>query len=369
MKAIVIGSGIAGASAAYHLAKKGAEVSILDEGHEGQSTKAGAGIICPWFSSRSEEWYRLAKAGAAYYPSLVSQLEGDGETDVGYAKTGALRVSGDIDALDRIERKLREQKREAPEAGDIARLSNDEAKQLFPPLAEGLEAIYVSGAARADGHLLRNALLSAAKKCGAVLVNGKAELSVEQGAVKGVTINGRLMSADAVILAGGAWTNQLLQPLGIRLPLEPQRGQIVHLKLQGHETGSWPVILPDTDHYIVSFSSSRVVAGATRETGSGFDYRITAGGMQEVLAEALSIAPGLHGATLEEIRVGFRPFTKDYLPLLGYIPGPKGLIAATGFGPSGLTIGPYAGSLAASLAFGEKPALDMDQYFPVRQLS
>ena len=47
MKAIVIGSGIAGASAAYHLVKKGADVSILDEGHEGQSTKAGAGIIGP----------------------------------------------------------------------------------------------------------------------------------------------------------------------------------------------------------------------------------------------------------------------------------------------------------------------------------
>lgn len=369
MKAIVIGSGIAGASAAYHLVKKGADVSILDEGHEGQSTKAGAGIICPWFSSRSENWYRLAREGAAYYPSLVSQLKQDGETGTGYAKTGALRVSGDVGALDRIERKLREQKREAPETGDITRLSNEEARRLFPPLGEGLEAIYVSGAARVDGHLMRNALLSAAKKHGAVLLNGKAELSVEQDVIKGVIIDGRLLSADAVILAGGAWTNQLLQPLGKQLPLEPQRGQIVHLKVLDGETGKWPVILPDTDHYIVSFDGSRVVAGATRETGSGFDYRITAGGIEEVLNKALSVAPGLHGAALEEIRIGFRPFTKDLLPLLGHIPGADGLIAATGFGPSGLTIGPYAGSLIASLAFGEKTDLHIDQYLPVRDIS
>ncbi|WP_326168386.1 NAD(P)/FAD-dependent oxidoreductase [Bacillus haynesii] len=93
MKAIVIGSGIAGASAAYHLAKKGARVLVADEGREGQATKAGAGIVCPWFSSRSEDWYRLALAGASYYPSLVSQLEEDGEADLGYAKIGALRVN------------------------------------------------------------------------------------------------------------------------------------------------------------------------------------------------------------------------------------------------------------------------------------
>lgn len=141
------------------------------------------------------------------------------------------------------------------------------------------------------------------------------------------------------------------------------------MKVCDGETGKWPVVLPDTDHYIVSFDGSRVVAGATRETGSGFDYRITAGGIEEVLDEALSVAPGLHGAFLEEIRIGFRPFTKDLLPLLGYIPGADGLIAATGFGPSGLTIGPYAGSLIASLAFGEKTDLHIDQYLPVRDIS
>lgn len=84
-------------------------MTVLDEGHKGQSTKAGAGIICPWFSSRGEDWYRLAKEGVGYYSSLVSQLKEDGAAEFGYGKTGALRVSRDLEALGRIERKLREQ--------------------------------------------------------------------------------------------------------------------------------------------------------------------------------------------------------------------------------------------------------------------
>ncbi|MED2976929.1 FAD-dependent oxidoreductase [Bacillus swezeyi] len=368
MKAIVIGSGIAGASAAYHLVKKGADVTVLDEGYKGQSTKAGAGIICPWFSSRGEDWYRLAKEGAGYYSSLVSQLKEDGAAEFGYGKTGALRVSRDLEALGRIERKLREQTEAEPGAGEIARLSNKEARKLFPPLAEGMEAIYITGAARVDGHLLRNALLQAAVKRGAVLQEGKAELSFHQGRLNGARVDGQFICADKVILAAGAWTNQLTQPLGIHLHLEPQRGQIVHLKMPDQDTDKWPVVLPDTDHYIVSFADSRVVAGATRESGTGFDYRMTAGGLQEVLREALAVAPGLHSATVGEVRIGFRPLTKDWLPLLGNIAG-TGLIAATGFGPSGLTFGPYAGALAASLAYGEDPGIDLKKYDPTRQTS
>ncbi|MCY7994042.1 hypothetical protein [Bacillus haynesii] len=67
------------------------------------------------------------------------------------------------------------------------------------------------------------------------------------------------------------------------------------------------------------------------------------------------------------MKVGFRPMTKDLLPLLGHIKGTD-LIAAAGFGPSGLTIGPYAGSLAASLVFGEEPGLNLEKYDPTRKM-
>jgi D-amino-acid dehydrogenase len=72
-KIIVIGAGILGASTAYHLAKSGAEVIIVDRHDRGQATYAAAGIVCPWLSQRrNKAWYQLAIGGARYYPDLIA---------------------------------------------------------------------------------------------------------------------------------------------------------------------------------------------------------------------------------------------------------------------------------------------------------
>ncbi|WP_066304088.1 FAD-dependent oxidoreductase [Bacillus sp. FJAT-29814] len=123
-------------------------------------------------------------------------------------------------------------------------------------------------------------------KHGTKYYSGEASLGVLNGKVTGVNVNGDSTSADSVIITAGAWTSEILSPFGISIPVEPQKGQIVHLKLPGQDTSKWPVILPQSSHYLVSFNDSRVVVGATRETGSGFDYRVTAAGMKEVLEEA-----------------------------------------------------------------------------------
>ncbi len=92
-KYIIIGAGILGASTAYHLAKAGADVTVIDRRDEGQATQAAAGIVCPWLSQRrNQAWYQLAKSGAAYYPQLIAELENAGETNTGYAQVGALSV-------------------------------------------------------------------------------------------------------------------------------------------------------------------------------------------------------------------------------------------------------------------------------------
>ena len=101
----------------------------------------------------------------------------------------------------------------------------------------------------------------------------------------------------------------LLRPTGLAVPVEPQRGQIMHISLGEVDTSRWPVLLPGAGgHYMLAFDGGRIVAGATRETGSGFDYRITPGGLAEILEQALAVAPGLAGGTYTETRVGFRPW-------------------------------------------------------------
>lgn len=370
MKVIVVGTGIVGASAAYYLVNQGAEVVMVDRPEDGKATSAGAGIVCPWISRVEDpHWYAIAKRGAKFYPELIEQLKSDGEVDTGYKIVGALSVSKDSQELDRIENSVRDKQTDTPELGDVERLNHEEAKEKFPPLADGLDAVYVSGAARIDGRLLRESMKRAAVKNGAQLIEGEASLLFNHQEVTGVHVNGEDIIADTVLLATGAWAPELLEPLGVHLAIEPQRGQIAHISLPGQNTADWPVVLPHTSHYMLAFDDSRVVAGATRETGSGFDYRLTAGGVQHILEAALDVAPGLEEGTLKEVRIGFRPMGPDVLPLIGPIDSLNRLNLVNGLGPSGLTMGPYVGKLAAKQILNETIELDMSPYLPDRAIS
>lgn len=227
-------------------------------------------------------------------------------------------------------------------------------------------ALHISGAARLDGRRMCAALVAAAERYGLRTVRGTARIETRGGRVRGVRVDGEPLAADAVVAAAGAWSPALLEPVGVRVPVVPQRGQIAHLRLPGADTTHWPVVLPGTGHYLLTFDDSRVVAGATREEGTGFDHRVTAQGLAEVLNQALAVAPGLASATLVETRVGFRPAAPDGQPLLGTVPEPAGLVVANGLGPAGLTAGPYAGAVAAALALGREPGLDLSPYDPLR---
>jgi D-amino-acid dehydrogenase len=152
----------------------------------------------------------------------------------------------------------------------------------------------------------------------------------------------------------------------VTLAVAPQRGQILHLGVR-EDTTAMPVVQPlGADHYLLPFPDRRVVVGATRESGSGFSPRLTAGGVAKVLNDALRVAPGLADATLREVRVGLRPATPDGDPVVGAIPGCTGLWAATGTGPQGLTIGPYCGRLIADAILGRPQELDLTPYAPGR---
>jgi D-amino-acid dehydrogenase len=191
-------------------------------------------------------------------------------------------------------------------------------------------------------------------------------LILQHGAVTGVVVAGETLTAGQVIIAGGAWSQTFGAQLGIAIPVAPQRGQIIHLGLPGTETAAWPILSAFRGHYMVAWPDSRVVVGATREMRSGFDPHTTVAGVQEVLSEALRLAPGLASAEIRDIRVGLRPLTIDTLPVLGPVPGVENLLLATGHGATGLTLGPYSGKVMADMALGQAAALDMSAFHVAR---
>lgn len=368
MRAVVIGAGVLGASTAYHLARAGAQVTVVDQQLDGRATAAGAEIICPWVSGVDDPvFYRLYTESARYYADLVPALAEIGEHDLGFRRVGGMVVSSSGVDLLRIERVVRGRQAAAPEMGAVSRLTPREARALFPPLHADLGAVHVAGGARVDGRRLGAALLRAARHHGAVVRDGEAALIAADGRVDGVRLGGERLPADQVVVTAGAWAPALLRELGIDLPIRPQRGQIVHLRLAGQATQDWPVILPlGASHYLLAFDDQRVVAGATREADAGFGYRVTAAGLAEVLANALAVAPGLAEAEVIETRIGFRPMGVEVRPLLGAARGVAGLVIGNGLGAAGLTIGPFAGRLLADVALGRSPGLDLAPFDPLR---
>ncbi|MGG1675264.1 NAD(P)/FAD-dependent oxidoreductase [Neobacillus sp. NRS-1170] len=362
-KIIVIGAGILGASTAYHLAKSGADVTIVDREDTGQATDAAAGIVCPWLSQRrNKAWYQLAKGGARYYPELIAQLEADGEKETGYKRVGAISLHTDFEKLQQMAERARKRREDAPEIGEITILSPAETKELFPPISEEYGSVHVSGGARVNGRDLRKALINASIKNGARFIRGSASIISKNNRVSGIRLAEEDFGADTVIVTSGAWSQEILEPMGIHFHVKPQKAQIVHLELPVTDTSSWPVVMPPKNQYILTFENGRIVVGSTHEDEAGFDSRVTVGGIDEILSKALEVAPGLSNCTYLETRVGFRPFTPGFLPVIGALPQFEGIYVANGLGASGLTSGPYLGAELAKLVLGKETEIDISRY-------
>lgn len=367
---VVIGGGLLGWSVAYPLARAGRRVTVIDQAHPGFATAAGAGIIAPGTSLAARpEFYQLGKLAVDYYDLLIPELDGEGKANTGYATPGMLFVARDEAELNRLPEALRrmQARRDAGigNLGELAMIDAADAKERFPPLGPVAGAIWIPGAGRVNGRSLRDALRSAAIVHGAGSIKASAKLSRQRDQIA-VEVEGERCTPEAVVIAGGAWSAALAEAIGFSLPIYPQRGQIAHLDVPDVDTGSWPILEWFGSHYILTFPPNRVVVGATREHDSGYDVRMTAGGVHEVLAVALGIAPGLASATLAEVRIGLRPFSPDGLPVLGRTPGLTNGWLCTGHGPSGLTLGPVSGAIVASLIAGEAPGIDLSPFDAAR---
>ncbi|MDQ3614991.1 MAG: FAD-binding oxidoreductase [Chloroflexota bacterium] len=370
-RTMVVGGGIVGASAAFRMADSGNEVVLVDKHDPGHATAAGAGIIAPGTSMRTlPAFYPFAADAVRYYPELVARLAELGAGDTRYDVVGKLFVATNNEEFERLPaiQQMMEQRRQEgmPNLGATRMVSAEEARSMFPALGEVAGAIHVPEAARVDGGSVRDAMVAGARTLGATILQGNARLlrAADDGAV--IEVEGTTHSVDRVIVAAGSWTNTFLEPIGVSVHVAPQKGQIMHIEMGETDTSRWPIIGTFGDQYILTFGPNRVVCGATRETGSGYDLRTTPGGLQSVTNAALRVAPGLANGTVEEVRVGLRPLSDDGLPFIGEVEGHGSVVMATGHGPSGLQLGPWSGVIAAELALGRHPSSDISAFRPGR---
>ncbi|WP_208559577.1 NAD(P)/FAD-dependent oxidoreductase [Marinilactibacillus kalidii] len=368
-KIAIIGAGVVGASAAYYLSKEETvEVTIFDEG-TGQGTSAAAGIISPWLSRRrNQKWYRMVKAGAAFYPDFLNEvMDGAPIPESVYSKVGTLLFKSKERHLEELLKIGQKRREEAPEIGDLAILSPEEIKQKIPIYTGEQSALWASGGAKVDGKALVDLLIEKASQHGATFVPERVEkLEPENERLTVVTAQST-DDFDCVVLAVAAWLPTLLEPLDYELDLRPQKGQLAILALSDISTAQWPVIMPEGETDIIPFEGGRIVIGATHENDQGFDLEIDQDLLTSMVNESTTqFSTFLREAKIVDYRSGTRAYTSDFSPYYGPVPSLPNVYAASGLGSTGLTAGPLVGKELALLAMNQVTQLPLVDY-PIEQ--
>jgi len=371
MEAIVVGGGIVGTAAAYHLAVAGVDVRLFDREDEARATDAGAGILSPATSSNadSEPWFRFAIDAVDYYDDLDAALREAGVDETGIARPGLVQVAyggTEARALDAALARIRDRQERLGAPDRVEELSPEAARRRCPAVGQPDRALWIPDGGRVDGRTVTAAMRTAGERAGLEVVRADVtEIRVEDGDATGVVVDGDRVGADAVVVAGGAWSPAFADDLGIEIPVDPMRGQIVHLDT-GYDTGDWPIVTGTRSHYMVPWAAGRVAVGATYEEGSGYAPHTTVAGVHEVLGDALEVLPGLAEAAIAEMRVGLRPASADGLPFCGSVPGVDGAYLATGHGATGLQMGPYSGRQVARLVRDAPVETALSAFDPAR---
>ena len=182
------------------------------------------------------------------------------------------------------------------------------------------------------------------------------------GKVTGVRADGQDIQCDAVVIAAGAWSGQLAARLGIRVPLETERGY--HIDLWEPSVMPRSPVMVTSGKFVMTPMEGRLrLAGIVEFGGLRADpSRAPFGFLKKTVRAAL---PGIKWGNGEEW-MGHRPATTDSIPVIGEVPFINGAYFGFGHHHIGLTGGPKTGWLLAQMISRRSPNLDMGAYSPKR---
>lgn len=344
---LIVGGGVIGCGLAYALAREGASVRLLERDEIGRGASAtAAGMLAPLAESRAGDPLRVAGlASMALLDDHVDTLRELSGIDPRLERSGILQLAlpGESARLHAHARSLA--------SFDCSWLDADELRKREPRVAPDLEGgLWSPREAHVDGLLLSRAFAGAAERRGAKIETGAEVVGLELDGARsvGVRTSAGRVSAGEVVLCAGAWTG--LTRVSAPLPVSPVKGQVVVLRTPRSPLRT---VLWGDDVYLVPRSNGELIVGATVEH-AGFDARITAEGVEQLLAGARRLVPALRDCAFLEARAGLRPDSADHLPLVGPVPGVPGLFVASGHFRNGILLAAVTAlGLARQILHGE----------------
>jgi glycine oxidase len=354
---IVIGAGLIGMLTAQELAGAGLKVTVLEKAQPGgESSWAGGGILSPLYPWRYGDAVNvLAQESQRAYPAFCQRLFDDTGIDPQWTQSGLLIA--DIDDASAVERWA------ARFSDELDWTTAEQARGLEPELGIAPDSsVWLPGIAQVRNPRLMQSLQMWVQQQGVEIrpdcpvlgwkIRGRQVVSV-------ATPQGEL-SAGHYVVASGAWSGELLAATGMRLPVEPVRGQMILFKGPPGLLG--PVTLYQ-GHYAIPRRDGRVLFGSTLEY-AGFDKRTTPDAREELLKAARELLPCLADLPVEKHWAGLRPGSRGGIPAVGPHPGIDNLYVNAGHFRNGVVLGLASCRLLSDLLLKRWSALDASPYLP-----
>jgi glycine oxidase len=350
---IIVGAGLIGLSIAFELAERGASVRVYDRAQPARSASwAGAGMLAPYTERITDEaLLALCASSLDEYPAFLRRVRDASGIDARLRLDGVVYAAFEDQGLDALRRHAKDLVARGVACETLDRAGALAAEPWLGASVVG--ALLKHGEGHVDNRRLGRALVAACEARGVrVEQSFTIEVECDSRRVLGLRTDRGFNGARAVVNACGAWAAQLRgAPRSCVPPIEPVKGQMIALNVPDGfvRRATW---LPGA--YLVPRDDGRLLIGATVEA-SGFDERVTAAGIHELLHAALVAAPALSTFTMTESWAGLRPGTPDGLPLMGMTPL-AGFFLATGHYRNGILLAPATARIIADVIEKEDSA-------------
>lgn len=356
---VIIGGGVIGTSIAYHLTQRGARVTLVERDHlAAHASGASAGGVRQ--NGRDPREMPLALQSIRRWHSLEEELG----ADVEYRMGGQLMVTEHEEDVPLLRQRVTDQQAMGL---DIRFVEGSELRQIAPELSPGIQwGIYTDNDGQASAPLTTRAFGAAAERLGARILTDTEVLSIQrQGErIVGVETTAGPIACDWLVLAAGAWSDELAGDLGVTLPITTMALQM--MAVGPHE----PVLAPTVSALRRKLSLKQVPDGSF-VIGGGWPGDIDAArrlgttrleSIRNSIEHSTAILPVLNRLPLQRTWIGLEALSVDEVPILGPVPGVGNATVAAGFSGHGFALSPMVGQLISELIVDGAPSIPIDAF-------
>ncbi|WP_168416940.1 D-amino acid dehydrogenase [Acinetobacter indicus] len=408
MRVIVLGSGVIGVTSAYYLAQQGASVTVLDRqtGPAEETSFGNAGQVSPGYSTpwaapgipfKAVKWmfqhhaplavnldgsmwqlqwmaqmlkncnaqhYAINKERmvrvAEYSRDCLRQLRQDTGISYENRSKGTLQLFRKDAQLDAVQRDIEVLKESGVE---YELLDRDGLARVEPALAAAKDklvgGLHLPNDETGDCYLFTNALAKLAQERGVDFqFNQNVEkLLVEGDEIKGVLVNGKVLTADRYVLAFGSYSREFLKPLHLDLPVYPVKGYSLTVPIVDPAMAPQSTVLDETYKIAITRFDQRIRVGGMAEL-SGFNLGLNQDRRATLEMVTKDLFPG-GDLPQASFWTGLRPMTPDSTPIIGGTRY-KNLFLNTGHGTLGWTMACGSGKLISDLVMQQQPEISTE---------